>query len=147
MVHSYLWIKMEKTIKIGLVASAFDLLHPGHITLLKDAHNHCDYLIAALHTDPRIERPTKNKPLQSTLERYIQLEGCRYVDDIVPYDTEQDLLNLLIIKNVNIIFLGLEYQDTEYTGKSLDIEVGFHPRTHTYSSSELRERINNSVLV
>ena len=143
MVHYYLWHKVEKIMKIGLVASAFDLLHPGHIMLLKDARAQCAHLIAALHTDPCIERPMKNKPSQSILERYIQLEGCRYVDEIIPYDTEKDLLNLLTIKGITTIFLGSEYKGTEYTGKSLGIEACFHPRTHDYSSSELRERINN----
>ena len=132
--------------RIGIVASAFDLLHPGHVTILKDARSRCDYLIAALHTDPCIERPMKNKPIQSTLERYIQLEGCRYVDEIIPYDTENDLLNLLTIKGITTIFLGSEYKNTEYTGKSLGIEACFHSRTHDYSSSELRKRINTSLV-
>ena len=128
--------------RIGIVTSAFDLLHPGHVLLLRDARSRCDYLIAALHTDPHIERPAKNKPLQSILERYIQLDGCKYVDEIIPYDTETDLLNLLIIKNVDIIFLGSEYKETEWTGKDLGIPVYFHTRNHNYSSSELRKRIN-----
>jgi glycerol-3-phosphate cytidylyltransferase len=141
-VHYYLWNKMDKTLKTGLVASAFDLLHPGHIMLLSDARSRCDHLIAALHTDPTIERSFKNRPVQSTLERYIQLDGCKYVDEIIPYDTEKDLENLLTFKNVDIIYLGSEYIDTEYTGKSLGVQAYFHSRDHDYSSSEFRERIN-----
>jgi glycerol-3-phosphate cytidylyltransferase len=128
--------------KIGLVASAFDLLHPGHIMLLRDARAQCDHLIVALHTDPSIERPMKNKPIQSTLERYIQLDGCKYVDEIIPYETESDLLNILTFKNVDFICLGSEYKDTEWTGKDLQIRTHFHQRNHNYSSSELRKRIN-----
>jgi len=133
---------MEKIMKIGLVASAFDLLHPGHIMLLRDARAQCDHLIAALHTDPSIERPMKNKPIQSTLERYIQLDGCKYVDEIIPYETESDLLKILTFKNVDFTCLGSEYNDTEWTGKDLGIQAHFHQRNHNYSSSELRERIN-----
>ena len=132
--------------KIGLVASAFDLLHPGHIMLLRDARAQCDHLIAALHTDPSIERPMKNKPIQSTLERYIQLDGCKYVDEIIPYETESDLLNILTFKNVDFMCLGSEYKDTEWTGKDLQIRTHFHQRNHNYSSSELRERINTSLV-
>jgi len=83
---------------IGITFSAFDLLHAGHMEMLKEARSQCDYLIAGLHTNPQIERPNKNKPVQSTLERYIQLKGCKYVDEIIPYDTEDDLLNILKIK-------------------------------------------------
>jgi len=146
-VYNHFWIKMENPLKIGLIASAFDLLHPGHVLILKDARSRCDHLIAALHTDPSIERTSKNRPLQSTLERYTQLEACKYVDEIIPYDTELDLYNILATRNISIRFLGSEYQDTEYTGKVLNIETYFHNRAHTYSSSELRERINNSALV
>ena len=145
-VHYYIWHKVEKIMKIGLVASAFDLLHPGHIMLLKDARAQCAHLIAALHTDPCIERPMKNKPSQSILERYIQLDGCKYVDEIIPYETESDLLNILTLKDVDIICLGSEYKGTEFTGKDLGIQAHFHQRNHNYSSSELRERINTSLV-
>ena len=130
--------------RIGIVSSAFDLLHAGHVLLLKEARENCDYLIAALHTDPTIERPnTKDRPTQSTLERFLQLQGCKYVDEIVPYDTEEDLKNLMLIKNVTHIFLGSEYENTPYTGHDLYLNVTFHPRKHTYSSTRLRKKLKN----
>jgi len=131
--------------RIGLVASAFDLLHPGHIMILKDARSRCDFLIAALHTDPTIERPTKNKPVQSVAERYIQLDGCKYVDEIIPYDTEQDLKSIMIYHNVDITVLGHEYEYVDYTGQDLGVEACFHKRIHNYSSTELRTRLLNSI--
>lgn len=133
--------------KIGLVASAFDLLHPGHLILLKDAKSRCDHLIAALHTDPTIERPqVKWKPVQTTFERYTQLEACKYVDEIIPYDTERDLEAILMTRGIDIMILGSEYQYTEHTGYKLDyIEKYYHARDHDFSSTELKKRINNSV--
>lgn len=134
--------EIQLTTRIGLVASAFDLLHAGHVLLLQDARQQCDHLIAALHTDPTIERPhTKFKPTQSTLERFIQLHGCRYVDQIIPYDTEEDLRNIMLIYNVTDLFLGSEYAKTQYTGHDLKLNAHFHPRTHTYSSTALRKKI------
>jgi glycerol-3-phosphate cytidylyltransferase len=133
---------IELTSRVGIVASAFDLLHPGHIMLLADAKSRCDWLIAALHTDPTIERPVKSKPVQTTGERYIQLDACKYVDEIVTYDTEHDLHALMIYKKVDLIVLGHEYAGTEYTGKKLLAEKHFHCRNHDFSSTELRKRIN-----
>ena len=128
--------------KIGFIASAFDLCHPGHLSLLKEAKNHCDYLVCALHTDPTIDRPsTKTKPIESTLERWLRLVSCKYVDEVVPYDTEADLLNLLTTLKPQVRFLGSDYIGKDFTGKYLEIPVMYLDRSHTFSSSELRKRI------
>lgn len=128
----------------GFTCSAFDLLHAGHIAMLEEAKSQCDYLIVGLHTDPTLDRPAKNRPIQSTFERYIQLKGCRFVDEVIPYDTEADLLNLLKIVKPDIRILGVEYKDRDYTGKELGIKVYYNTRDHTYSSSELRKRVCKS---
>lgn len=135
--------------KIGITFSAWDLLHAGHIAMLSEAKNHCDYLIAGLQTDPTIDRPdTKNKPIQSIVERQIQLAACRYVDEVVVYSTEQDLVDLLLILPVDVRILGVEYANTEFTGKSecelRSIELVFNSRDHSFSSSSLRKRVYDS---
>ena len=132
--------------KIGIVFSAFDLFHAGHIAMLSEAKNHCDYLIAGLQTDPTIDRPdTKNKPVQSIVERQIQLAACRYVDEVVVYETEEDLCDLLLILPVDVRILGVEYQDKHFSGKNecyqRDIELVFNSRDHSFSSSSLRKRV------
>jgi glycerol-3-phosphate cytidylyltransferase len=132
--------------KIGITFSTFDMLHAGHIAMLSEAKNHCDYLIAGLQTDPTIDRPdTKNKPIQSVVERQIQLAACRYVDEVVVYQTEQDLIDLLLILPVNVRVLGVEYQDEDFTGRNecydRDIELVFNGRDHSFSSSSLRKRV------
>ena len=127
----------------GITFSAFDLLHSGHIAMLEEAKSKCDYLIVGLHTDPTIDRPAKNRPIQTTLERYLQLKGCKYVDEIIPYDTEQDLLNILKIIKPDIRIIGQEYKDREFTGKELPIEIYYNSREHNFSSSELRGRLKN----
>jgi glycerol-3-phosphate cytidylyltransferase len=132
--------------KIGITFSTFDLLHAGHIAMLSEAKNHCDYLIAGLQTDPTIDRPeTKNKPIQSVVERQIQLAACRYVDEVVVYQTEQDLIDLMLILPVDVRILGVEYQDKEFSGKwegnSKGIEHVFNSRDHSFSSSSLRKRV------
>ena len=132
--------------KIGVTFSTFDMLHAGHIAMLAEAKNHCDYLIAGLQTDPTIDRPdTKNHPVQSIVERQIQLAACRYVDEVVVYQTEQDLVDLLLILPVDIRVLGVEYENTEYTGKQegwmRGIEPIFNRRDHSFSSSGLRTRV------
>jgi glycerol-3-phosphate cytidylyltransferase len=132
--------------KIGITFSTFDMLHAGHIAMLAEAKNHCDYLIAGLQTDPTIDRPdTKNKPVQSIVERQIQLAACRYVDEVVVYQTEQDLVDLLLILPLDIRVLGVEYQDKEYTGKHEGMRRGIQPifngRDHSFSSSGLRSRV------
>jgi glycerol-3-phosphate cytidylyltransferase len=132
--------------KIGITFSAWDLFHAGHVAMLAEAKNHCDYLIAGLQTDPTINRPdTKNPPVQSIVERQIQLAACRYVDEVVVYQTEQDLVDLLLILPVNVRILGVEYQDKDFTGMhecyQRGIELIFNGRDHSFSSSSLRKRV------
>lgn len=132
--------------KIGITFSTFDMLHAGHIAMLSEAKNHCDYLICGLQTDPTIDRPdTKNKPVQSIVERQIQLAACRYVDEVVVYQTEQDLVDLLLILPIDVRILGVEYEDKDYTGRKecamRCIEIVFNGRDHSFSSSSLRRRV------
>jgi glycerol-3-phosphate cytidylyltransferase len=127
----------------GFTCSAFDFLHSGHVVMLKEAKEHCDYLIVGLHTNPQIDRPEKNKPCQSILERYIQLRGCKYIDEIIPYDTEEDLLNLLQIIKPDVRIIGEEYKDKDFTGKELNIPLYYNSRKHNYSSSSLIKRLDD----
>lgn len=132
--------------KIGITFSTFDMLHAGHIAMLAEAKNHCDYLIAGLQTDPTIDRPdTKNQPVQSIVERQIQLAACRYVDEVVVYQTEQDLVDLLLILPLDVRVLGVEYETKEFTGKREGMMRGiqhiFNGRDHSFSSSGLRSRV------
>ena len=129
--------------KVGIVAGAFDLLHAGHVLYLKEARDNCDHLVVALHIDPSIERP-KNKPIQSLIEREIQLNGCRYVDEIIKYHTEFDLYNMLIIIDPDIRFLGDDYKGKIFTGKHFNIPIHYVSRDHGWSTTELRERIKNA---
>jgi glycerol-3-phosphate cytidylyltransferase len=131
--------------KIGFQCSSFDLLHAGHVTMLKQEKDLCDYLKVALQVDPTIDRPgTKNKPVQSVYERCVQLQACRYVDEILVYDTEADLLNLIMSQDMHIRFLSEEYLGRDFTGKQYCIDNGvelyYHKRRHTFSSSDLRKR-------
>ena len=131
--------------RVGIVASCFDLFHAGHILMLMEAKDHCDRLIVALQSDPSVDRPEKNKPVQALSERYIQLEACKYVDQIVPYDTEADLYNLLAGYDWDVRFLGMDYIDREeFTGSDLDIPIHYCARRHNYSSSDLRYRIEQA---
>ena len=139
----------EQGKKIGITFSQFDMLHAGHIAMLAEAMNHCDYLIAGLQTNASIDRPdTKNPPIQSIVERQIQLAACRYVDEVVVYSTEQDLVDLLLILPVDVRILGVEYADKEFTGKSecklRSIDLVFNGRDHSFSSSSLRKRVYDS---
>ena len=132
--------------KIGITFSTFDMLHAGHIAMLSEAKNHCDYLICGLQTDPTIDRPdTKNKPVQSIVERQIQLAACRYVDEVVVYQTEQDLVDLLLILPLDVRILGVEYAEKNFTGRSECIDRGiqliYNGRDHSFSSSGLRSRV------
>jgi glycerol-3-phosphate cytidylyltransferase len=132
--------------RIGITFSTFDMLHAGHIAMLSEAKNHCDYLIAGLQTDPTIDRPdTKNHPVQSIVERQIQLSACRYVDEVVVYQTEEDLVDLLLILPVDVRILGVEYQGQDFTGRDegtmRGIELVFNGRDHSFSSSSLRRRV------
>lgn len=132
---------------IGFTASAFDLLHAGHITMLREAKSKCDYLICGLQLDPSLDRNTKNKPIQTMVERYIQLSAVKYVDEIVPYVTEKDLTDILSSYSIGIRILGDEYKDRDFTGRDLCDRLGillhFNRRDHRFSSSELRQRISN----
>ena len=131
---------------IGFTCSTFDLLHAGHITMLKEAKSQCEYLICGLQTDPTIDRPnSKNKPIQTLVERWIQLEAVKYVDEIVVYQTEKDLEDLLLTLNMNVRIVGEEYRNTNFTGKDIceqrGIELYYNKREHSFSTTELRERI------
>ena len=138
--------------KIGITFSTFDMLHAGHIAMLSEAKNHCDYLICGLQTDPTIDRPTeKNRPVQSIVERQIQLAACRYVDEVVVYQTEQDLVDLLLILPLDVRILGQEYEFKEFTGKDectdRTIEIVYNGRDHSFSSSSLRKRVAQAETV
>lgn len=130
---------------VGFTASAFDLLHSGHVSMLREAKSHCDYLICGLQVDPSIDRPEKNKPMQTLVERYTQLAAVRYVDEIIPYVSEKDLTDILEMYSINVRILGEEYKDKNFTGReiceTLGIRLVFNKRNHRFSSSELRKRI------
>ena len=132
--------------KKGFTCSCFDLLHAGHILMLKDSKEQCDYLIVGLQTDPTIDRPEKNKPIQSFEERKIQLEAVKYVDEIFIYETEKDLLKKILDINPDIRILGSDYIDKPFTGDDLDIPIYFHDRKHNYSSTNLRGSIVSEYL-
>lgn len=127
--------------KVGIVFSCFDLFHAGHVLMLKEAKQQCDYLIVGLQTDPTIDRPEKNKPVQSIFERFVQVSACKYVDEVVVYATEKDLVDVLNSYPIDVRILGIEYQNKNFTGKELDIPVYFNSRSHSFSSTELRQRI------
>ena len=134
-------MKVPNGSKIGFTCSCFDLLHAGHILMLKDAREQCDYLIVGLQTDPTIDRPEKNKPVQSFQERKIQLEAVRYIDEIVVYETERDLYELLQKINPDVRILGTDYKNKKFTGDDLGISIYYHKREHNYSSTNLRKEI------
>ena len=142
----------EQGKKIGITFSAWDMFHAGHVAMLAEAKNHCDYLIAGLQTDPTIDRPdTKNKPVQSIVERQIQLAACRYVDEVVVYQTEQDLVDLLLILPLDVRVLGVEYEHKDFSGKAecyqRNIDIVFNGRDHSFSSSSLRKRVSEAETV
>ena len=130
---------------IGITFSTFDLLHAGHVSMLREAKAQCDYLICGLQMDPSQDRKEKNAPVQSIVERYTQLNGVRYVDEIIPYNDEKDVEDLLTMMDINVRILGEEYRDKEFTGKDIcrkrDIELFFNNRDHRFSSSHLRESV------
>ncbi len=127
---------------VGIVASSFDLFHAGHVLMLAEAKEHCDRLVVALQSDPTLDRPEKNKPVQGLFERYVQVRNCQFVDDVIPYDTEADLYNLLAGYTWDIRFLGSDYYGrTDFTGYDLPIDIHYCHRNHDYSSSSLRDRI------
>jgi glycerol-3-phosphate cytidylyltransferase len=132
----------------GITFSSFDLFHSGHVAMLKEARSNCDYLMVGLQTDPTIDRPEKNKPIQSVFERYVQLEGCKYIDEIIPYETEKDLIDILLTYDINKRFIGEEYRQKDFTGKQLcvdkGIEIYYNKRQHSFSTSGLRKRIEQN---
>jgi glycerol-3-phosphate cytidylyltransferase len=132
--------------KIGITASSCDLLHAGHILMLKEAKSVCDYLIVALQIDPTLDRPDKNMPIQSFYERWTQLSAVKYVDKIIPYSTEMELMTILQNNSIDIRILGDEYKNKVFTGCDLEMEYYFNKRTHKYSSTELRKRIGGIFL-
>ena len=127
--------------KVGFTASTFDLLHAGHIAMLSEAKTVCNYLIAGLHVNPNIEREEKNLPVQTLVERYTQLKAVSYVDEIIPYESENDLMDILKMYPIDIRIIGEEYRDKDFTGKNLDMEIYYNKRRHDFSSSLLRERV------
>lgn len=132
--------------RVGITFSAFDLLHAGHIGMLREARANCDYLIVGLQTDPTIDRPTeKNKPVQTLVERYAQLNALKFIDEIVPYQTEEDVIDILELFQIDVRFLGEEYREKEFTGKDVcrkrGIELHFNKRDHRFSTSGLRKRV------
>lgn len=132
-------------ITIGITCSTFDLLHAGHIIMLEECKKYCDYLICALQVDPTIDRPTKNKPIQSIVERYIQLDAVQYVNKIIPYNTEEELITILSSLDLDVRIIGEEYKDTDFTGKDVCIKRGvkivYNKRDHDFSTTSLRQRI------
>ena len=131
--------------KIGFTCSCFDLLHAGHILMLKDAKEQCDKLIVGLQTDPTLDRAeTKNKPIQTYEERYIQLKAIKYVDEIVKYSTEKELFEILRMLRPDVRILGSDYEGKYFTGAELNIPIYYHKRNHSYSTSSLREKIKNT---
>lgn len=134
--------------KVGIVFSCFDLLHAGHCLMLHESRENCDYLIACLQTDPTVDRPEKNKPVQTLFERYIQLSAIEDIDVVVPYTTEAEILDILNSYKPNVRFIGEDYIGKDFTGKKLcedlGIEIFYNSRKHSFSTSELRKRIKNS---
>lgn len=131
--------------KIGITFSAFDLFHAGHIKMLEEAKSKCDYLIIGLQLDPSIDRPEKNKPTQSIVERYVQVRSCKYIDEVIPYVTEQDLIDILSSFKIDIRIIGEEYRKKSFTGKDYclkkGIEIYYNKREHRFSSSALRKQV------
>ena len=128
--------------RIGFTCSTFDLFHAGHLLMLEEAKQQCDYLIVGLQTDPTIDRPKeKNKPVQSVFERWIQVESCKYVDKVVPYATEKELVDILLSYPINVRILGEEYMNKNFTGVEIDMEFYFNKRRHSFSTTELRQRV------
>ena len=134
--------------KVGFTCSTFDLLHAGHVQMLRDAKDQCDYLICALQVDPSIDRKEKNSPIQTIVERYTQLKAVKYVDEIIHYATEKDLEDILELYTIDVRILGEEYKEKDFTGKDIckkrGIALYFNKREHRFSSSDLRKRVCTS---
>jgi glycerol-3-phosphate cytidylyltransferase len=138
--------------KIGFTCSTFDLFHAGHVAMLKEAKRKCDYLIVGLQTDPTIDRPLeKNKPIQSVFERFVQIDACKYVDEIVVYSTEKELIDIFLSYPIDVRILGIEYKDRDFTGKTECLNRGidfyFNDRKHSFSTTELRKRVFDAEYV
>jgi len=143
-------IGSDPQLVVGFTASAFDLLHAGHCAMLREAKTQCDYLICGLQTNPSVDRPEKNRPIQTVVERYTQLKAVQYVNEIIPYATEEDLKDILSMYHIDVRILGDEYREKDFTGKEIckrrDIALYFNKRDHRFSSSELRRRVSESGL-
>lgn len=133
--------------RIGITCSCFDLLHAGHILMLQECKEVCDFLYVAFQTDPTSDRPEKNKPVQSVLERFIQLKGCKFVDEIIPYENEKDLENIFKSFNFDVRIIGEDYKNKDFTGRQIclerGIEIHYNKRSHDFSTSNLRKKIEN----
>ena len=131
--------------KVGFTCSTFDLLHAGHVQMLREAKEQCDYLICGLQVDPSLDRAEKNAPIQTVVERYTQLKAVGYVDEIIPYGTEKDLEDILTMYQIDVRILGEEYREKDFTGKDIckkrGIQLHFNKRDHRFSSSDLRKRV------
>ena len=136
--------------RVGFTCSTFDLLHSGHVAMLREAKTACDYLICALQNDPSVDRPEKNKPIQNIVERQAQLAAIKYVDEILVYNTEEELLDILAMYQIDVKIMGEEYRDKDFTGRDLckqrDIDFYFNKRDHRFSTSNLRERVEENTL-
>ena len=134
--------------RVGITFSSFDLLHAGHVKMLETAKSKCEYLMVGLQLDPSIDRPKKNKPTQTIVERYVQVKSCKYIDEVVPYVTEQDLIDILSSFKIDLRIIGEEYKNKLFTGKDYclkkGIEIYYNKREHRFSSSALREQVSNS---
>lgn len=138
--------KNPEDVKIGFTCSTFDLLHAGHIVMLQEAKSLCDYLICGLLVDPTVDRPdSKQKPVQTPFERYVQLSACRFVDEVIPFTTEQEIVDMILTIQPDIRIVGEEYRDTEHTGKGL-CPIHYNKRKHSFSSTDLRKRVVESSL-
>lgn len=127
--------------KTGFTCSTFDLFHAGHVMMLREAKDHCDYLIVGLQTDPTIDRPEKNKPVQSVFERFVQLQACVFVDEVIPYASEKELRDILLSFPIDVRILGDEYLNKKFTGDDIEMEFHFNNRKHSFSTTELRQRV------
>ena len=130
---------------VGITFSTFDLFHTGHVAMLKEASNNCDHMIVGLQSDPSVDRAEKNKPIQSVFERYVQLAGCKYINEIIPYETEKDLEDILLTYKIDKRFIGEEYKTKDFTGKQIcvdkGIEIYYNKRQNSFSTTNLRQRI------
>lgn len=140
---------MKSNKVIGFTASTFDLLHSGHITMLREAKENCDYLICGLQIDPSLDRNDKNSPVQTVVERYVQLSAVKYVDEIIVYQTERDLEDILEMFHIDVRVLGEEYREKDFTGKDIckkrGIQLHFNKRDHRFSSSSLRKLVKEKT--